>query len=311
MHKTLLLICLLFSCYAFTQKKKYLRTELLFSSHNDAFLLQKKDAYYTNGLYFQYRSADRLSSKKKIHVAEIGQMIFTPLSKKGRTAADIDRPYCGYLFARYGQLIAINQESILQWNTSLGVVGSASLAENLQNEYHRLLGFLRFQGWEYQVRNALGLDADISYSFTAVDYNDLLKIVPQVQASIGTTFTHAKAGVYILAGNFEKNNNSALFNSRVSNGSASPQKKMELFVFAYPSITAQAYNATLQGGLLNKGSGAILADPRPFVFEQRYGICYAQDRLSIKLELVYQSKETDSQIRSHAYGAIQIAYRMF
>lgn len=305
------LIWIAIPCILRAQEKKFLRKELAFTTDNDAFLLQKKDAYYTNGVYIQYRFADTHTVRKKIHAFEIGQMIFTPLSKKGRSAADIDRPYCGYLFARYSQTFAGIKDAVFQWHGTLGVVGSASLAEKLQDEYHKLFGFLRFQGWQYQVRNAIGLDAGVSYAITAAEYNEVFKIVPVVQANLGTTFTNAKAGIFFTAGSFEKNNSSILFNTRVNNGTAAPRKKIELFVFAYPSIMYQAYNATLQGGLLHKGSGAVLADPKPFMFEQRYGICYAQERLSTRLELVYQSKETEKQNRSQVYGSFQISYRMF
>lgn len=298
-------------CMNHAQEKKFLNKEFSFTTDNDAFLLQKKDAYYTNGIYIHYRFADTHTARKKIHALELGQMIFTPLSKKARTAADIDRPYCGYLFARYSKTTAFVNDGVLQWQATLGVVGSASLGENLQNAYHKLFGFLRFQGWEYQVRNAIGLDGGISYAFTAVEYNDVFKVVPTMQANMGTTFTNARAGMMFVAGSFEKNNSSVLFNTRINNGTAVPQKKSELLIFAYPSISYQAYNATLQGGLLGKGVGAVLADPKPFVFEQRYGICYAQERLSTRIELVYQSKETDKQSRSQVYGSFQIGYRMF
>lgn len=304
------LICLCLSYHAHAQEKKFLRKELSFSTDNDAFLLKKKDAYYTNGFYIQYRFTDTSTVRKKVHALEIGQMIFTPLSKK-ETIADIDRPYCGYLFTRYSQTIASKNDAVFQWHGTLGVVGSASLAEKLQNEYHKLLGFLRFKGWEYQVRNAIGLDMGLSYAFTAASFNDMFKIVPIVQANLGTTFTNAKVSMIISAGSFEKNNSSILFNTRVNNGTLTPKKKSEIFLYAHPSIIYQAYNATLQGGLFNKGSGAVLADPKPFVLEQRYGIAYAEERISTKVELIYQSKETEKQTRSQTYGSIQIGYRIF
>lgn len=310
MRILLLSIWLTLSCHANAQEKKFLRKELSFTTDNDAFLLKKKDAYYTNGFFVQYRFTDTTTIRKKVHALEIGQMIFTPLSKK-ENIADIDRPYCGYLFTRYSQTIASANDAVFQWHGTLGVIGSASLAEQLQNEYHKLLGFLRFKGWEYQVRNAIGLDMGASYAFTAVAFNDMFKIVPIAQANLGTTFTNAKVGMILSAGSFEKNNSSILFNTRVNNGALIPKKKSEIFLYAYPSIIYQAYNATLQGGLFNKGFGAVLADPKPFVVEQRYGIAYAEERISTKVELIYQSKETDKQTRSQVYGSIQIGYRMF
>lgn len=298
-------------CSIQAQQEKLFRREFSFTTDNDAFLLQVKDAYYTNGFFITYRIADTNSSQKKIHSFELGQKIFTPLSRKAETISEIDRPYCGYLFAKYTQTLTSKKDALFQWHGSIGVVGSASLAKELQDSYHKLFRYKRFEGWRYQVRNALGLDLGFSYATTAFNLNNLVKLVPVFQANLGSTFTNAKAGAIFCVGAFESNKNSILFNSRVSNGKSEPKKKIELFIYTYPSITLQLYNATLEGGLFNKGSGAVLAKPETMLFEQRYGICFAQERFSTRFEITHQSKETSSQIRSQKFGSIQLAYRMF
>lgn len=303
--------CCLFLHCCFAQQSKQLRKELSFTSENDAFLLQIKDAYYTNGIFLNYRIADTQRLHKKIHSFELGQKIFTPVSKKAETVNEIDRPYCGYLFARYTQINSYKQDALLQWGGSLGVVGNASLGEALQNSYHKLLGFKRFEGWRYQVKNAIGIDLSVSYAKTLFNFQDILKIVPVTEATLGTLFTNARAGAVFCIGTYENNNSSVLFNTRVSSGYASPKKKMELFVYAYPSLLIQAYNASLQGGLFSKANGAVLAQPETLVFEQRWGIAFAKERFSSRLELIYQSKETARQLTAQNYGSLQMGIRMF
>lgn len=311
--RLLLTITSLFSlvCSIQAQQTKALRREFSFTTDNDAFLLQVKDAYYTNGFFITYRIADTNDLRKRIHSFELGQKIFTPLSRKAETISDIDRPYCGYLFAKYTLTRSLKKDALFQWHASVGVVGSASLAKELQDSYHKLFRYKRFEGWRYQVRNALGLDLGFSYSTTAFNINNVAKIVPSFQANLGSTFTNLKAGAILCLGAFESNNNSILFNSRVTNGKKGPKKKIELFIYTYPSITAQVFDATLEGGLFNKGTGAVLMEPETLLFEQRYGICFAQERFSTRLEITQQSKETASQIHSQKYGSIQLAYRMF
>ncbi len=303
--------CCLFAHYCFAQQTQQLRREFLFTSENDAFLFQIKDAYYTNGIFLNYRIADTSSSRKKIHSFEIGQKIFTPASKKAETGNEIDRPYCGYLFAAYTQLNSYKNDALLQWGGNIGVVGNASLGEALQNSYHKLFDFKRFEGWKYQVRNAIGIDLNVSYAQTLFNYQDLLKIVPVAAATLGTQFTNARAGAILCIGAYESNSSSVLFNTRVSSGYAAPKKKMELFMYAYPAVFVQAYNASLQGGMFNKGNGAILSDPETWVFEQRFGICYAKNRFSSRIELIHQSKEATSQLRAQNYGSLQVGFRMF
>jgi len=311
MKLLLTIACFLLWQVCFTQQTKSLRKEFSFTSENDAFLLQIKDAYYSNGVFLNFRIADTSRSQKKIHAFEIGQKIFTPVSRKAETINEIDRPYCGYLFARYTQLNSYKNDALLQWGSSLGIIGKASLGEALQNSYHKLFGFKRFEGWKYQVRNAIGIDLQLSYAQTLFNFQDLFKIVPLGEASLGTHFTNARAGAMLVIGTFEKNKSSVLFNTRVNTGYAAPTRKKELFVYAYPSVLLQVYNASLQGGLFNKGSGAVLATPETFVLEQRLGICFARDRFSSRIEFTHQSKETASQLNTQSYGSFQLGFRMF
>lgn len=303
--------CCLFVHACFAQQTHPLRKEFLFTTENDAFLFQVKDAYYTNGVFLNLRIADTSSRQKKIHSFEIGQKIFTPVSKKAETGNEIDRPYCGYLFVGYTQLNSFRNDALLQWGANLGIVGNASLGEALQNSYHELFGFKRFEGWKYQVRNAVGIDLTASYAQTLFNFQDILKVVPVAEASLGTQFTHAKAGAFLCIGAFENNNRSVLFNTRTSTGYAAPKKKMELFMYVYPSVLIQAYNASLQGGLFNKGNGAILADPETWLLEHRFGIGFANSRFSSRIELIHQSKEATSQLQAQNYGSVQVGFRMF
>lgn len=305
-----MIVCCLLMHYGIAQQTQQLRREFLFTSDNDAFLLQVKDAYYTNGVFLSFRIADTTRLRKKIHAFEIGQKIFTPVSKKAETVNEIDRPYCGYLYGRYTQVNSYRNDALWQWGGSLGVVGNASLGEALQNSYHELFGFKRFEGWKYQVRNAIGIDLSTSYAQTLFNVN-FLKLVPVAEATLGTHFTNAKAGAMLCIGSYESNNRSVLFNTRVSSGFAAPKKKMELFAYTYPAVMIQAYNASLQGGLFSKGTGAVLAQPETWVFEQRWGICFASDRFSSRIELIHQSKETASQLTAQNYGSLQVGIRMF
>lgn len=305
------IVCWLFVHYSFAQQPQYLRREFLFTSENDAFLFQIKDAYYTNGVFLNFRIADISGLRKKIHSFEIGQKIFTPVSQKAETGNEIDRPYCGYLFVGYTRLNSYKNDALFHWGGNVGVVGNTSLGEALQNSYHKLFGFKRFEGWKYQVRNAIGIDFNASYAQTLFNYQDLLKIVPFAEATLGTHFTNVRAGAILCIGAYESNKSSVLFNTRVSSGYAAPKKKMELFVYAYPSVLVQAYNASLQGGLFNKGNGAILANPETWVVEHRWGICFAKNRFSSRMELIHQSKEATSQLQAQNYGSVQVGIRMF
>lgn len=286
------------------------RKELSFTTENDAYLLLKRDAYYTNGMIVSLRTSGEKKGGKLIRSFGVGQMIYTPLIRKTASPADIDRPYCGQLFFKYSQIRFPKNEAVLQLSGGITVLGRASLAESLQNSYHKLLKYARFSGWQYQVQNAVGPDMGISYARTVWENSSWIKIIPQVQANLGTTFINAGIGLYTCLGLFEKNSNSALWNARIQSNEKDDRRDYEFFIYWYPQFIWQGYNATVEGGLLNKGSGAVLGETERRIFQQNIGICYARGRWTTKAVWVYQSKESVSQKRAQQYGSFLLSYRL-
>lgn len=316
-YKTILLPCALlvfswgigFRASSQTQSGVAFTREFSFKTENDAYLFKLDDAYYTNGLMLNYGFVTNRKDRKKIHSLELGQKIFTPLIRKTVTPADIDRPYCGYTYLNYTQTVFLKNDALFQWNGSLGLLGPASGGEAMQNTYHRWLNYARFTGWQYQIGNALSIDLGAGFAKTIVR-SDAFKILPVVQASLGSTFTQARLGALLVLGAFEQNNESALWNARLSDKAGTKKRNHEFFVYWYPQGVLQGYNGTLQGGLFNKATTAVTREPATFVFQQTIGICYAEGRWTGKLEWVYQSKETPAQTRAQRYGGVQLAYRI-
>ena len=94
-------IFLLSFCLAYGQQQTY-KNELIFRTDNDAYLLEKKDGYYTNGMFLKLNAATEKNNHKIINSYELGQMIYTPQDVNFyRDGIGIDRPFCGYLYATY------------------------------------------------------------------------------------------------------------------------------------------------------------------------------------------------------------------
>ena len=296
------------SLYGFSQYGEIYTKEFSFKTENDAYLFKMNDAYYTNGFYIGQSFVQTKNNSKRIHSFELGQKIFTPLKRASLTPADIDRAYCGYLFLNYGQTRFLKKESLIQFTGSLGIVGPASWGEGLQNTYHGWLNYAPFFGWKYQIENSLGIDLGATYARTIAG-NETMKLLPVAQLNIGTTYTNAKLGAMMVLGAFEKNSESALWNARLSETAGTQKRNHELFAYWYPQLIVQGYNATIQGGMFNKGTTAITQELSPLQFQQTIGLCYAQGRFTTRLEWVYQSKETPAQLKAQRYGVIQLGYR--
>jgi hypothetical protein len=60
----------------------------------------------------------------------------------------------------------------------------------------------------------------------------------------------------------------------------------------------QGYNSTVQGGMFSKGSGAVLKDIETVMFQQTWGICYAEGRWTTQLALRVPNKRSGFTKRS-------------
>ena len=285
--------------------------EISFSIENDAFLFNKADAYYTNGVFFKATKAFEKKGLKTIRSVELGQMIYTPLIRLTQTPKDIDRPYCGYLFVKLNQAVFAKNGGIWQYGAAISTVGAASLGEDMQNWYHKMLGYGRFTGWRYQVQTAAGVDLSASYARTVYQDSSFIKFVPVAETQLGTGFTNARLGMYTCLGMFADNANSALWTARVQQKNGGKPAKTELFLYWYPQIIYQAYNATVEGGLFDKsGPAAVLGTTSKWMYQQTWGLCYAKGRWTTRLAIIYQTREAVAQKKDQRYGSIQVGYRI-
>lgn len=296
--------------HAQSPKHDFYSNEVSFTNENDAYLFQKKDANYSNGFFFKLLKAGENRGNKSIRSIELGQMIYTPLIRKTKELDDIDRPYCGYLFLKYGETGFYRNEQVFQFSSSIGIVGPASFGEDVQNGYHKLLRYATFAGWQFQVQNSLGVDLSIAYAKTVLHPSPWIKWTPTVQLNVGTVFTNAKLASYFTVGQFEKNSNSALWNARVDVKETKPKKKHELFVYWFPQLILQAYNATVEGGVFTINTGMELGVTTPFMIQSDLGVCYAQDRWTTKIVWVHQTREAVRQKDAQQYVSLQVGYRI-
>lgn len=277
------------------------------TTENDAYLLKKEDAYYTNGLFFHYSYAKpgKLTSRR-IHQFTIGQKIFTPLFRNTRTPADIDRPYAGYSFAQYSQTRFLGERSVFQWAGILGIIGPASGGEGLQNTYHRWLNYARFKGWRYQINNQLVLNAAAMYGYHMVN-NQRFKGILISEAQLGTGFVNASLGTKWVAGKLIASKQSQLWNAAQE---SKRNNKKEFYFYWYPQITWQGYNATISGGSRTTTDSSVTRTPQRWVFQHTLGLAYSAGRWAAQMELVHQSRETLEQLKKHRYLSLQLQYRI-
>ena len=139
----------------------------------------------------------------------LGQDIFTPEDIGERDLIKDDRPYAGWLYGGIG-LTSENGKRLDTLELNLGIVGPYSLADETQDNWHKLIGIDRPKGWRNQLENEPGI---VLYyerkwrSLAKLPVEDIIPIddlafdfTPHVGAALGNVFTYGAAGFTLRFG---------------------------------------------------------------------------------------------------------------
>lgn len=132
--KYLIFIYFLFVSLITTSLEKFSH-EISPVTDNDLYVSSFEDRYYTSGIFFTYRQL--LNSKnnlldKRIYEWQISHKMYTPYKSIVNSPLEHDRPFAGYLYARFGVNRAYKNNQILKTSLQVGVIGSNSFARELQ-----------------------------------------------------------------------------------------------------------------------------------------------------------------------------------
>lgn len=290
--------------------------QLSITTENDFYLLQGKDAYYTNGIIINYSKihhSDKAKFIKQTDQYEIGQKIFTAFSRKIYNVSEIDRPIAGYLYAKFLRTSFLTHDRFFQWGISVGTIGKAALGKQMQNGFHKLIdvdpgiwGWI----WDYQLKTEPGINLHGLYAKGLIDdKKTFFQLTPVTNITLGTSFTNISQSVFFQLGQLKPPGESAYWNASVEEKGVRAIKKTELFLYYLPGLKYQLYNATIQGGLFRKDKGPITSTVKPLVFTQQLGALCSLDRYTLRLGIVFESKEARSQHFNHTYASIQGSYR--
>ena len=305
-----LTIFLLLPRLSYSQEKSF-RNEFGFRTDNDAYLAVGQDRYYTNGLFITFRHAlkeNHQQDAKKIWEAEFGQYLYNAVSGDIQALNLVDRPFAAYLYAGFKMNWFKDNEDHFQTGLQIGTIGPAAYGREIQQTLHDIVGFYEIRGWEYQVKNEVGINSSFNFNkLLARGGNNDLSL--RTYANLGNTFSGAGAGLLYRTGSINKFFNSVSENSRISNSQSDNLPSKEAFFYARPMLNFIGYNATLQGGMFREDKGPAVFTPNRFLFAQELGLMYAKNRWSLNFSVIFQSKEIKEQRRAHKYGSASIFYR--
>ncbi|MES2702685.1 MAG: lipid A deacylase LpxR family protein [Bacteroidota bacterium] len=273
-----------------------------FSYENDFFTAT--DTYYTQGIQallihpgLAANPANKILVRLKNGVARYGIAAehngYTPTSITNPAPLYNDRPYAGALMIRsFRATIDTVRKQRLTSSVSIGVMGPLAEAGEMQTAIHRGINGYLPRGWHYQVRNDLVLNYEVLYEKQLLNLGNHISLTAAGKARVGTLSTKAGIGVTVMTGFF------------------APDRAFNIYLYAMPFAHVVAYDATLQGGLLNKTSEVTVpaSEINRTTLQMRYGLVMRYKRLDVSYSFTSQTREFENA-NPHRWGCASLGWR--
>ncbi|MEO5684343.1 MAG: lipid A deacylase LpxR family protein [Chitinophagaceae bacterium] len=289
------------SAFKTIHNSSYLR----FYYDNDFFT--KTDQYYTQGITVEYVHP---SLKKwpvsKILIRPAGSNLqngisynlfgYTPTSIGSNEILYGDRPFASAMSLKFFNIASDSvRRRRISSSISIGVIGPAAQGEEVQTGIHRWLKNILPLGWQYQVRNDVIVNYQVSYEKNVADLNHAFLLNTTAEARIGTLHDKLSAGFNFMTGHF---------NDPFETATRS-KKKIEYYFYGQGRVHAIGYDASLQGGLFNHSSPYVIpaGDLSRIVFQADAGIVFNFRKLYLCYSQSYLTREFRTGTH-HRWGGI-------
>ncbi|SBV92839.1 conserved exported hypothetical protein [uncultured delta proteobacterium] len=257
--------------------------------------------------------------------AGFGQQIYTPKDTGSRSLQKDDRPYAGYLYGTLG-LHAKRYNRLDTIELAAGIIGPSALAEQAQNEVHRIRSIDTAKGWDHQLRDEPALMLTWSriwrLNAEAEPGGWGWDILPQVNVSAGTPFTRAGIGAEVRFGwNLPPDYGTSTI--RPGSGITRPLEEgvpgssshyasdkfldnFSLYVFLGADGHAVAWDSFLDGNIWKDNHSV---DKFPLAGQVSGGVAVLLYDFQVTYTHVYSAKEFHGQEKGHNFGSITVGYR--
>ncbi|MFT5706235.1 MAG: lipid A 3-O-deacylase [Oceanospirillaceae bacterium] len=258
-------------------------------------------------------------------VFSVGQLMFTPQDKTKTTLDNNDRPYAGWLYSGIGYQ-ARTKSKLHSFELNVGIVGPAALAKESQDFIHNIRDIERFNGWDNQLSNELGVQLVFErkrrfkpFKKNAVGGFDSgflgakrleSDFITHWGASLGNVATYVNAGAewrigWSLPSDF---GTSTLKPGGDSNnpGTGDPNKRiLQVHGFAAVDGRLVARNIFLDG---NTFTDSHSVNKKKLVADMTIGVSVVYRRWNVSYSHVYRTKEFNAQSASQKYGSLSMSY---
>jgi hypothetical protein len=314
--KLALFILFLFSLKAQSQKIDHLisfremqsTSYFRFNYENDFFTATDKN--YTQGYNLEYVNPGlkrnplnlqfiKLDNGKIKYGIAIEHLGFTPTDFVSEEIQIGDRPFAAAILLKNfnSATDSINLTKISQ-TFSFGLIGQGAFGKEMQVEIHRATGNKIPGGWHNQIKNDLILNFRLDYEKQLYSFNNNFALNAQASMQVGTLFTNTSLSINTIIGFFD-----SPFSSNTHNNN------FQVYLYSQPILSVIGYDATLQGGLLNKESPYTIkaSEVKRLTAQFNYGLIIKTRSLYLEYARTTLTREFESG-NNAKWGGIKLGY---
>jgi hypothetical protein len=294
---------------------------------NDTF--SGNDRYYTNGLLFAWRSPSYnppswlagLTERPNLFLPSggvarwgiaFGQKIWTPEDTELRNPDPTDRPYAAWLYGAL-TLTSYTPTALGSLELQLGVVGPSALGEQVQNNAHDVINVPRALGWDYQLKDELGVNVVLTRQWrfnrpSGIWDGVSIGVVPTVVASLGNVNTYAGAGGMLRIGTELEADFGPPRVRPASAGSMfyQPVDRWGWYAFAGLEGRVVAHDISLDG---NTWRDIRSVEREPLVGDASLGVALFTPWARLTATYTLRTKEFTTQSEAAQFGSLSVGFR--
>lgn len=286
------------------------------------------DRHYTNGFQMAYFLAPGKEGSWVKRVADMapfideksdlrqgfffGHEIYTPNDIQATQRLGDERPYAGWL---YGGL-SFSSNTLRHfdvWRVNLGVVGPSALGEEVQNNFHKLIGVDEALGWDNQLKNEFGYSLLYERGWRENIFGDGSKnsigldVIPHAGFSLGNVDQFINAGMTFRVGN-DLNNDFGPPRIRPSLPGSEyfdAYSSLAWYVFAGGGIRYVDKNIFIDS---HPNSHQYRIDKKPWVWDIQAGFVLSFKHFRFTYTYVYRSIEFNLQPEEDRFASFGFSY---
>ena len=226
---------------------------------------------------------------------------FTPDDYVSEDIQFNDRPFSAAIYLKsFKTETHLEKKYRLTSTFSFGIIGPGAFGKEMQVGIHKLTGNKIPMGWKNQIKNDVVLSYELSFEKQLIKLKDVASVEGFSTLQLGSLFTNVSAGTTITVG---------LINDVYK--PLEEQKGFKIYAFFQPKITAIAYDATLQGGLINKKSPYTIPtnDIEHFTAQHNFGVVLQTNGFYLEYSRVVLSKQFETDGVSK-WGGVKLGFKI-